>query len=135
MENLIARVATAAHTTPEIARQALALVLDFLVREAPEEAMETLLNSSPTMKAIVASSTHIGGEGMVPFVKGLMGAGPGAMGGGGLTELREKLMELGLSMDQIHAMSKLMFERMRAVAGDDIVSEILEALPGLTQVI
>ena len=135
MENLIARVASAANTTPEIARQAVALIVDFLCREGPEDAIETLMNSAPALKAIVASSSPTGGEGMGHFVKGLMGTGAGAMGGGGLMELGSSLMELGLGMDQIHAVGKTTFEYARITAGDDVMGEISSAIPGLSQFI
>ena len=42
MDNLIARVAAAANTTPETARQAVALIVDFLKREAPDDAIQAL---------------------------------------------------------------------------------------------
>ena len=135
MENLIARVAAAAQTTPETAREAVALILDFLVREAPESAIETLMNSAPALKAIVASSNTAGGEGMGPVVKGLMGTGAGAMGGGGLMALGGSLMSLGLSMDQIQAVGKTVFEYAREAAGDDVMGEIAATIPGLAQFI
>lgn len=135
MDNLIARVAAAAQTTPETAREAVALMLDFLVREAPESAVETLMNSAPALKAIVASSTTAGGEGMGPVVKGLMGTGAGAMGGGGLMALGGSLMSLGLSMDQIQAVGKTVFEYAREAAGDDVMGEISATIPGLAQFI
>ena len=134
MENLIAHVASAAHTTPETARKAVAMILDFLQREAPEEAMTTLMNSAPALKAIVASSAT-GGEGMGGTVKGLMGTGAGFMGGGGLMELGASLMGLGLGMDQIQAAGQTVFEYVRAAAGDDVVGEISAAVPGLSQFI
>ena len=37
MDNLIAEVAGAAGVEPDVARKAVALILDFLKREAPEE--------------------------------------------------------------------------------------------------
>ena len=89
---MIARVAAAADTTPDTARQAVALVLDFIKREAPESAVAALLAKAPALKAIVASSATTGGEGMGPTVKGLMGTGAGAMGGGGLMALGGDLM-------------------------------------------
>ena len=135
MENLIAHVASAAQTTPENARQAVALIVDFLRREGPEDAVETLMNSAPALKAIVASSTSTGGEGMGGFVKGLMGTGAGAMGGGGLMALGAGLMGLGLGMDQIQAAGKTVFEYARAAAGDDVMGEISAAIPGLSQLI
>ena len=135
MENLIGRVAAAAETTPETARQAVALVLDFIKREAPEEAVDALLAKAPALNAIVASAASTVGEGMSPAVKGLMGTGAGAMGGGGLMALGGDLMALGLGMGQIQAVGKEVFDYARETAGDDVLGEISAAIPGLAQFI
>ena len=58
MDNLIARVATAADITPEVARKAVALIGDFIQREAPEEAVRDLFEKAPAFPAIIASSAH-----------------------------------------------------------------------------
>ena len=47
MDNLIARVATAADITPEVARKAVALIGDFIQREAPEDAVRDLFDKAP----------------------------------------------------------------------------------------
>jgi hypothetical protein len=135
MDNLIARVATAAQTTPETARKAVALVVDFIRREAPDNAVDALLARAPALNAIVASSTSTGGEGMSTLVKGLMGTGSGAMGGGGLMALGSDLMALGLGMGQIQAVGKEVFEYARNMAGDEVIGEISSAIPGLSQFI
>jgi len=135
MENLIARVAAAANTTPETARQAVALILDFLKREGPEDAVHTLMTNAPALNAIAATVHGTGGEGMGGLLKGLMGTGSGAMGGGGLMALGGDLMNLGLGMDQIQTIGKEVFAHARAAAGDDVMGEISAAIPGLSQFI
>jgi hypothetical protein len=135
MDNLIARVAAVAETTPDTARKAVALVVDFIKREAPDDAVDALLARAPALNAIVASSTSTGGEGMSAMVKGLMGTGSGAMGGGGLMALGSDLMALGLGMGQIQAVGKEVFEYARKMAGDEIIGEISSAIPGLSQFI
>ncbi len=135
MENLLARVAAAADTTPDTARQAVGLVVDFIKREAPEQAVEALLAKAPALNAIVASIASTAGEGMSPAVKGLMGTGAGAMGGGGLMALGSDLMGLGLGMGQIQAVGKQIFDYARETAGDDVLGEISAAIPGLSQFI
>jgi len=135
MDNLIARVATAAGTTPDIARQAVALVVDFVKREAPAEAVDKLLAKAPALNSIVASSQSTGGEGMGATLRGMMGTGAGAMGGGGIMALGGELMGLGLGMEQIQTVGKEVFAYARDVAGDDVVGEISGAIPGLSQFI
>ncbi|HEY1940561.1 MAG TPA: DUF2267 domain-containing protein [Roseiarcus sp.] len=135
MDNLIARVAAAAQTNADIARKAVALVVDFIKREAPEDAVDALLAKAPALNAIVASVSSTGGEGMSGMLKGLMGTGAGAMGGGGLMALGGDLMGLGLGMGQIQAVGKEVFDYAREHAGDDVVGEISAAIPGLSQFI
>jgi hypothetical protein len=135
MDNLIARVAGAADITPEVARKAVALIGDFIQREAPEEAVRDLFEKAPAFPAIIASIAHTGGEGMGGGLKGLMGVSAGAMGGGGLMALGAELMGLGLGMEQIQAVGKEVFAYAREVAGDQVVGEISASIPGLSQFI
>ncbi|HLX98709.1 MAG TPA: DUF2267 domain-containing protein [Roseiarcus sp.] len=135
MENLIARVATAANISPDVARKAVALIGDFLQREAPDEAVKDLFDKAPALPAIIASSTQAGGEGMGGGLKGLMGVAAGAMGGGGLMALGSELLGLGLDMEQIQTIGKEVFAYAREVAGDQVVGEISAAIPGLSQFI
>lgn len=135
MDNLIARVAAAAETNADTARKAVALVVDFIIREAPDEAVQSLLAKAPALNAIVASASKTGGEGMSGVVKGLMGIAAGAMGGGGLMALGGDLMGLGLGMGQIQAVGKEVLDYARETAGDDVVGEISAAIPGLSQFI
>ena len=135
MDNLIARVATAADITPDLARQAISLVVDFIKREAPQDAIDRLMDKAPALNSIVASGHGAGGEGMSPGLKGLMGVAAGAMGGGGLMALGGDLMGLGLDMGQIQTVGKEIFAYAREIAGDDVVGEISGAIPGLSQFI
>jgi hypothetical protein len=135
MDNLIARVATAADVTPDIARQAVSLIVDFIKREAPEDAVDKLLAKAPALNAIVASGRGTGGEGMGGTVKGLMGVAGGAMGGGGIMALGSQLMGLGLGMGEMQTIGKEVFAYAREVAGDDVVGEIAGAIPGVSQFI
>ena len=135
MDNLIARVAGAADITPEVARKAVALIGDFIQREAPEDAVRDLFEKAPAFPAIIASIAHTGGEGMGGGLKGLMGVSAGAMGGGGLMALGAELMGLGLGMEQIQAVGKEVFGYAREVAGDQVVGEISASIPGLSQFI
>ncbi len=134
MENLIAAVATDANVAPDVARKAVALILDFLKREAPEDAMNALFDKAPALRAVLATAST-GGEGLGGTLRGLMGTGAGAMGGGGLMALGGDLMNLGLSMDQIQAIGKEVFVYAREKGGDELVGEISAAIPGLSQFI
>ena len=133
MDNVIARVATAANLSPEVARKAVALIADFIQREASEEGVKDLFAKAPELQAIIASGSSTGGEGMPYGLKGLMGVAAGAMGGGGLMALGGELMGLGLSMDQIQTAGREVFAYAREVAGDQTIGEISASIPGLSQ--
>ena len=135
MDNVIARVAKAADLSPEVARKAVALIADFIQREASEQAVKDLFDQAPELQAIIASGAPTGGEGMGFGLKGLMGVAAGVMGGGGLMSLAGELMGLGLSMDQIQTAGKEVFAYAREVAGDQTVGEIAASIPGLSQFI
>src|SRR6202020_642863 len=128
MESLIARVATAADLSPDVARKAVALIGDFIQREAPEGAVTELFKKAPAFPSIIASSTQTGGEGMGTGMKGLMG-------GGGLMAVGSELLSLGLDMEQIQTIGKEVFGYARETAGDEVVGEISAAIPGLSQFI
>jgi hypothetical protein len=133
MDNVIARVANAADLSPEVARKAVALIADFIQREAPEDAVKNLFDKAPELQAIIASGAPTGGEGMGFGLKGLMGVAAGVMGGGGLMAVAGALMGLGLSMDQIHTACKEVCAYAREVAGDQTIGEIAASIPGLSQ--
>ncbi len=135
MDNVIAQVAKAANLSPEVARKAVALIADFIQREASEDAVKELFQKAPELQAIIASGAPTGGEGMGFGLKGLMGIAAGAMGGGGLMSLAGELMGLGLSMDQIQTAGKEVFAYAREVAGDQTIGEIAASIPGVSQFI
>lgn len=135
MDNVIARVAKAANLSPEAARKAVALIADFIQREAPEDAVKDLMEKAPELQAIIASGAPTGGQGMGFSLKGLMGVAAGSMGGGGLMSVAGELMGLGLSMDQIQTAGKEVFAYAREVAGEQTVGEITASIPGLSQFI
>jgi hypothetical protein len=135
MDNLIARVASAADIDSDTARKAIGLVVDFIRREGPSDAIAKLDAKDPALNAIAASTTDASGEGMGGMLRGLMGVAAGAMGGGGLMALGGQLMALGLGMDQIQAVGKEVIAHAREVAGDDVVGEIVGAIPGLSSYI
>ncbi len=133
MDNLIADAAAGAGVAPDVARRAVALILDFLKREGPEDAVNTLFDKAPAFRAIVATAST-GGEGL-GALRGLMGTGSGSMGGGGLMALGGDLMGLGLDMTQVQTIGHKVFAYARDKGGDEIVGEISAGIPGLSQFI
>ncbi|MBV1704531.1 MAG: DUF2267 domain-containing protein [Hyphomicrobiales bacterium] len=128
MPELIDRVAKAAGIAPDVSRQAIGTIVNFLRREGPPGEVDKLLAASPSLAAIAASTQAGGGEeGLPSALKGLGGFG----GGGGLMALAGDLGGLGLDMGQMQAVGKELFAFGRDKAGEDVMGEIAGAIPGL----
>jgi hypothetical protein len=126
MEELIGRVAAAAGIDAELAQKAVAEILAFLKKEAPEGPMNEVLAKIPGASEAAAAAG--GGSG-----GGLMGALGGMMGGGGLMGLAGKLTGLGLGMGDMQSVGKEVFAYAREKAGEAVVGQIAGAVPGLSQ--
>ena len=98
----------------------------FLKKEGPAAEVGQLIAAFPGAEAAIAAQGG-GGGGMLG---GLMGMMPG---GGGVMALGGQLMGAGLSMGQIHTVSKEMFAVGREKAGEDTMGAIVAAIPGLGQ--
>jgi hypothetical protein len=115
MDDLIARVAAAAGTDPDTARQAVAAIFSFLQKEGPQS----------QVAAVMAQ---------VPGAQDLANSAEGS-GFGGLMGLASQLMGLGLGMSELQAAGKEIFGFMREKAGEDTIRDIAGAIPGLSQFI
>ncbi|MFJ7353430.1 DUF2267 domain-containing protein [Phyllobacterium sp. NPDC097923] len=118
MDELIARITANVGTDPETAKKAVGLILAFLQKEGPAKATD-LISSIPGADAAIAEANSGGG-----FLSGLM---PGVMG------LGSKLMGAGLGMSEISGISKETIAFAREKAGSDVVDEVVNSIPGLSQ--
>lgn len=124
MDELIARVATAAEIDPDQARQAVQLVFAFLKKEAPAPFAD-LVAEMPEAEAAAEAGLA------APKGGGLMSGLMGMMGGGGLMGLAGQLTGIGLGMNEMTAVGRAIFAYGREKAGDDKIDEIAAAIPGL----
>ena len=125
MEELIDRVSGAAGIEPEVARKAIALILNFLQKEGPPEQVGKVLDAVPgAREAAAGAATEESGSG---FLGGLMG------GGGGLMGLAGKLGGIGLDMGEMQTVGREVFGFARERVGEDTLGEISGAIPGLHQ--
>jgi hypothetical protein len=130
MNELVARVAAAAGISTEQAQRAINLVLAFLKREAPAE-FDELRPYLPEADAAVAA-----GEIDQPKGGGLMGGLMNMIGGGGgLMGLASQLTGIGLSTGEMTSVGKEIFDFARERAGDERVSQVAHAIPGLSQLL
>lgn len=122
MDELIARLTAAAGIDAETAKKAIGMILAFLRKEAPGDAVETMISQTPGAEDAIAEA---GGGGMMGALGGMMGGGVMALGG--------QLMGAGLDMGQIQSVSKELFAFGREKAGEDKMGEIIGQVPGLSQ--
>jgi hypothetical protein len=126
MEELIARVSTAAGIEPATAQKAIAIILNFLQKEGPPEAVNALFAEVPGAAEAAAAGANEGGGGALG---GLMGM----MGGGGIMGVAGKLTSIGLGMGEMQTVGKEIFAFVREKVGDERVGEVAGAIPGLSQ--
>ncbi len=130
MEELIARVAAKAGLPADQASRAINLVLAFLKREAPGEFGELQQYFPEAERAVTA------GEADNPKAGGLMGGLMNMIGGGGgLMSLASQLTGIGLSTGEMTSVGREIFAFARDRAGDERVSQVAHAIPGLSQLL
>lgn len=123
-------VTTAAETigiTPEQADGALRIIINFLHAEGPSEKVERLAGEIGVASYIDAAPAKQGG--LMGVLGGLLGAGGGAMAA------FSQLQALGLGFDQIQATVRHLIDVGRTKVGDEEVDSIIDAIPGLGQLL
>lgn len=129
MDELIARVASAAGIPADQAQRAINLVLAFLKRQAPAE-FEEMQHHMPEAQGAVEA-----GEADDPKGNGLVNGLMNMIGGGGLMGLASQLTSIGLSTGEMTSVGKEIFAFARERAGDERVSQVAHAVPGLSQLL
>jgi hypothetical protein len=125
MDELVARIAEKVGLDAETARKAIAIVLNFLLKEGPETEVRQLIAALPGAEAAMAEAGANGKGGLGGMVGGLMGGGIMALGG--------QLTSAGLSMGQMQTLGRELFAYGREKAGEDVMGPIVGAVPGLSQ--
>ncbi|WP_158807506.1 DUF2267 domain-containing protein [Beijerinckia sp. L45] len=130
MEELIARVASAANIAPDQAQRAIGLIFAFLKKEGPTAEVVEMLQALPGAEEAAAA-----GEADKPASSGLLGGLMSMMGGGGLMSLAGQLTGIGLGTGEMATVGKELFAYAKEKAGDERVSHVANAIPGLGQFI
>lgn len=148
MEELIGRITDAVGIDEETAQTAIGVILGFLNKEGPSDAVSQLLEAIPGAQEMLAglSDAGSGAGGLSGALGGLMGGSGGGLGGlagtlgglmggqtGGLMAAASELMGAGLDMGQIQGVTQEVVGFAREKAGDDVVSQIVEQIPGMDQ--
>jgi len=105
-------------------RKAVGMILSFLKKEGPPDAVQKLMSSFPDASALAAEGDSSSSGGLMAMAGSF---------GGGLMALGTKLMSLGLSMGQVQSLSKAVFTVGRDYAGEDTMGELVANIPGLSQ--
>lgn len=128
MEELIKRIIAASGVTEEQATEAVAIILDFLNKDGPQDQMQKVLAALPGASELIASRAEKSG-GLLSGLGGMMGGGMGAM-----AALNE-LTSAGLGMGEVQSVARELVSYAKEKAGDDVVDEVITQIPGLSQVL
>lgn len=133
MQELINRIVERLGVDTGSAENVVGIVLGFLKSEVPTEKIEPLLNALPGAEDLIAkigdvsSSASEGG--------GILGTLGGLMGGNGIMDVLSKLQAEGLSMDQARTLGQEIFNFAQENAGEDVINDVKDAIPGLNQLL
>jgi hypothetical protein len=116
MDELLGRLVANVGIDRTMAEKAVAIILQFLLKEGPPDKARALIDQLPGAEALLASAPAGGGFGM----GGIMGAGT-------------QLMGIGLDMGQVQAVTREVIAFAREKIGEDAVGEMVDAIPGLSQ--
>lgn len=130
MNEITTRIAENVGISPDLAEKALGMVLGFLQREAADGPVAEMIEKIPGASELVA---QFNGEGASASGGGLLGGLMNALGGGGIMGLGQQLMSEGLGMGEITSLTKETIAIAKEHAGEDVVNQVVESVPGLSQ--
>lgn len=128
MEELAARIMTAAGLNEETARTAIGIILRFLAKDGPQDLVPQIINALPGAEAIMAEGQQQAG-GLFGSIAGMMGGAMGAM-----ATLNE-LSNAGLDLDQVKTVAREIVGFAREQAGEEVVNAAIARIPGLNQLV
>ena len=119
MDELVQRLVANVGVDRAVAEKAVGIILAFLINDGPADKVQALMDKLPGAEAAAQSAAHSSG-GLGGLMGGVMGVGT-------------KLMSAGLGMGQIQSVTREIISYAREKAGEDVVGEIVGAIPGLGQ--
>ena len=117
-------------STPATAEKAIGIILAFLEKEGPADAVAKLVDAIPGARDTV--NGVINAEGSSGGLMGMLGGMLGNVSGG-ITGLGGQLMGIGLDLGQMQTIGKELFAFAADKAGPDVVGKIVSEVPGLGQ--
>lgn len=124
MQDLINRIVGKTGVSEDVAEQAVGIILRFLKKDGPTDKVDQVLDTMPGARELVDEQPKGGG--------GLLG---GLMGGMGAMGALNELMAAGLGMGEVQSVTREIVAYAKEKAGEDVVDDIIESIPGLSQVV
>ncbi|PBB52351.1 MULTISPECIES: hypothetical protein [Mesorhizobium] len=121
MEEFVSRIATNVGVDPALADKAVGMMLGFLQREAADGPAARMIEAIPGASELVAK--HDGEDAESGSV----------LAGGGVVGFGQQLMNEGLSLGNIAGLANETIAFAKEHAGDELVDEVLNSVPGLPQ--
>ena len=125
MDELVEHIVGTVGIDRGAAKKAVGIILDFLIKEGPEGAVNELLTALPGAREAAAG---VGGE-ETGGASGLFGAMGGLMGAA------NRMMAAGLTMSQVQSVTREVVAFARKRLGEDAVGQIVGSIPGLGQIV
>ena len=116
MEELIQRIVAKVGVDESVAKSAVSVIMSFLHNEGPSDKVEELAG-------------QIGGSDLL----GQAGGDTGSMMGGGAMAVLGELQGLGLGMGEIQGVTQETISFAKEKGGEELVNDIVSAIPGLSQ--
>ena len=123
MEEIIARIASAAGISEEMAQTAVKIILNFLAKEAPEDKVAMLAEALGATDLLDAPAESGG------LLGGLMG------GMGGAMAAMSELNSAGLGMGEVKSVAGEMIAAAKENVDEAVVDEVIASVPGLSQIL
>ncbi|NRG19444.1 DUF2267 domain-containing protein [Rhizobiales bacterium] len=125
MDALVSGVANAAGIDASRARKAVAILLKILNRDGPRDATRQLIDALPGGRSLIASQGESGASSYWGGFSDVTSGGMGVMGALG------EMTEAGLDMGQVQIVTRQVIAYARTRAGDELVDQVVDGIPGL----
>ena len=113
MEKLISQITGNLDSSDEQAKDAIAIIFNFLQTSGPTDQVNKIFESLP---------------GATDIAKGYDGNGDGSLMGA-----YNELTALGLGMGDVQSLAKIILNYLKENADENLVDEVITAIPGLSQ--
>ncbi len=137
MQELINRVMSSLGIDATLAEKAVGIVLNMLKEHGSSDKVNELLSALPGAADLLGKLQNQGGAGVDESTSGGLGDAIGGMlgGGGPLLDTLSEMQSAGLDMTQARAAGLEVINFAKEKAGDDLVKEVAESIPGLSQLL